>query len=82
MLLRLDERIQRKTVDTNVLDKLPTIDVNETHFKDQCTICMESYNLGQQIKSLPCAHMFHLHCIEAYLKEFSTKCPLDNLSII
>ncbi|CAF2816882.1 unnamed protein product [Rotaria sp. Silwood2] len=41
MLLRLDERVQRKTVNTNILDTLSTIDVNDKHLDDQCTICME-----------------------------------------
>ena len=82
MLLRLDERVQRKTVNTNLLDTLPTIDVNETHINDQCAICMEKYNCGQQLKRLPCAHIFHLNCIETYLKEFSIQCPLDNLPLV
>ncbi|CAF4851233.1 unnamed protein product, partial [Rotaria sp. Silwood1] len=53
MLLRLDERVQRKTINTNVLDTLETIDVNDKHLDDQCTICMEKYQDGQQLKLLP-----------------------------
>ncbi|CAF1406838.1 unnamed protein product [Rotaria sordida] len=82
ILLRLDERIKCKTVDESILDTLLTIDVNETHLNDLCTICMESYDLGQQLKSLPCTHIFHLHCIKKYLKEFSIQCPLDNLPLV
>lgn len=82
MLLRLDERVQRKTVDRNVLNNLQTINVDDTHLNEQCAICMESYLLGQKLKLLPCKHMFHLNCIETYLKEFSTQCPLDNLPLV
>jgi len=82
MLLRLDERVQRKTINKNILDTLLTIDVNQTHLDEQCTICMEKYNLGQEIKLLPCTHIFHLNCIETYLQEFSIQCPLDNLPLI
>ncbi|CAF3685580.1 unnamed protein product [Rotaria sp. Silwood1] len=82
MLLRLDERVQRKTINTNVLDTLETIDVNDKHLDDQCTICMEKYQDGQQLKLLPCTHIFHLNCIETYLKEFSIQCPLDNLPLV
>jgi hypothetical protein len=82
MLLRLDERVQRKTVNTNILDTLPTISANQTHLDDQCTICMEKYNLEQELKLLPCTHIFHSHCIETYLKEFSIQCPLDNLPLL
>ncbi|CAF3986317.1 unnamed protein product [Rotaria sordida] len=82
MLLRLDERVQRKTVNINILDTLSTIDVNDKHLDDQCTICMEKYQHGQQLKLLPCTHIFHLNCIETYLKEFSIQCPLDNLPLL
>jgi hypothetical protein len=82
MLLRLDERVQRKTIDTNILNRLPTINADETHLKEQCTICIENYTLGQQLKLLPCKHLFHSNCIETYLKEFSIQCPLDNLPLM
>lgn len=82
MLLRLDEHLPRKTVDANVLDRLPTSNVDESHVNDYCTICMDPYTLGQQIKTLPCEHIFHVHCIETYLKEFSVQCPLDNLPLV
>ncbi|UJR22404.1 hypothetical protein I4U23_025465 [Adineta vaga] len=82
MLLRLDERVQRKTLDNSLINKLQTIHVNETHLNDHCIICMEGYLLGQQLKILPCNHIFHINCIETYLKEFSTQCPLDNLPLI
>jgi hypothetical protein len=81
MLLRLDERIERKTVQTTIIDALPTIHVNDDHLNDRCAICMDLYLLGQSLKQLPCSHIFHCHCIETYLKEFSTQCPLDNLSL-
>jgi E3 ubiquitin-protein ligase RNF13 len=82
MLLRLDERVQRRTLNTNVLESLPTIVVNESHVDEQCSICMEKYVLDQEMKLLPCQHIFHSTCIETYLKEFSIQCPLDNLPLI
>ncbi|CAF1540246.1 unnamed protein product [Rotaria magnacalcarata] len=82
ILLRLDERIQRRTIGKNILDTFSTIDVNVTHLNELCTICMETFILGQQMKSLPCTHRFHLDCIETYLEKFSIQCPLDNLPLI
>ena len=81
MLLRLDEQIERKTIQTSMLDKFITIQTDETHLNDQCTICMDNYALGQAMKQLPCQHVFHCDCIENYLKTFSNKCPLDNLPL-
>jgi len=82
MLLRLDDRVQRKTVDVNHLQKLPTIKVTDIHLDEQCSICMETYILGQELKLLPCQHIFHTNCIEIYLKQFSIQCPLDNLPLV
>jgi E3 ubiquitin-protein ligase RNF13 len=82
MLLRLDERVQRKTINTNILNTLPTIEASEIHLEDQCSICMEKYNTGQSLKLLPCTHIFHSNCIETYLTEYATQCPLDNLPLI
>lgn len=82
MLLRLDERVERKTINTNVIDTLPTHIVNENDLEEQCTICIDTYILGQELKLLPCGHRFHSNCIETHLKEFSTQCPLDNLPLL
>lgn len=82
MLLRLDDRIERKTVNINLIERLPTLIVNENDLDDQCSICMDTYILGQELKLLPCSHRFHSNCIETYLKEFSIQCPLDNLPLL
>ena len=81
MLLRLDERIQRKTVTSDIIESLPVMDVDQLRLNDQCSICMENYQLGQKLRRLPCEHLFHSDCIERYLREFSTQCPLDNLPL-
>lgn len=82
MLLRLDDRVQRKTVNSNIIESLPVIDVDLLQLHDQCSICMENYQLGQRLRRLPCEHLFHSDCIERYLRDFSHQCPLDNLPLI
>lgn len=42
--------------------------------KAECSICMESVELGDQVTVLPCKHWFHEACITAWLKEHDT-CP-------
>jgi len=82
ILLRLDERVQRKTVNTSVLNSLPNIVVDEKYLDEICSICIETYLRGQTLKILPCSHVFHSECIEKYLQEFSVQCPLDNLPLM
>ncbi|CAF0707252.1 unnamed protein product [Brachionus calyciflorus] len=84
-LSRLDDLIKKKTIKDNVLNKLKTRIVDEEFLEclngDVCGICMDEYELDQVCKYLPCGHRFHSDCIDNWLKDHSTTCPLDNLSI-
>lgn len=42
----------------------------------ECCVCLESYELGQQVVRLPCAHLFHGSCIRDWLLESSCTCPV------
>ncbi|KAF7081060.1 hypothetical protein CFC21_085038 [Triticum aestivum] len=43
---------------------------------EQCHICLTEYEDGDQIRSLPCKHEFHLQCVDKWLKEIHRVCPL------
>ncbi|KAF0931051.1 hypothetical protein E2562_002423 [Oryza meyeriana var. granulata] len=43
---------------------------------EQCHICLTEYEDGDQIRSLPCKHEFHLQCVDKWLKEVHRVCPL------
>ncbi|KAJ8750634.1 hypothetical protein K2173_015815 [Erythroxylum novogranatense] len=40
-----------------------------------CTICLEQVNRGELVRSLPCLHQFHTHCIDPWLRQQGT-CPV------
>jgi len=47
------------------------------HFnQNSCSICLEDYEPGEQIRVLPCQHTFHSSCIFPWLTERSPTCPL------
>lgn len=39
-----------------------------------CDICLESYEPGQPLRTLTCAHMYHVACIDKWLSSNRT-CP-------
>jgi len=49
--------------------------------KDPCGVCLVEFCEDDDIKSLPCGHVYHAECISKWLMERSTKCPLDGVSL-
>lgn len=41
-----------------------------------CSICTEDFRQGDQLRNLPCGHLFHPACIDPWLCERSRTCPL------
>lgn len=41
----------------------------------QCTICLCDYEEGENVRTLPCFHYFHVDCIDSWLAQHS-QCPL------
>ncbi|KAJ4964202.1 hypothetical protein NE237_024141 [Protea cynaroides] len=42
---------------------------------ETCTVCLEEFSIGLEIKDMPCGHAFHGHCIVKWLQQ-SHYCPL------
>ncbi|XP_031415026.1 E3 ubiquitin-protein ligase ZSWIM2 [Clupea harengus] len=42
----------------------------------QCRICLRGFQLGQQVRRLPCHHKFHKDCVDVWVRQ-SNCCPLD-----
>ncbi len=41
-----------------------------------CAVCTESFKYGTQLRQLPCAHVFHITCIDRWLTRSAVTCPL------
>ena len=41
----------------------------------QCAICISEFNEGEEVRNLPCGHMFHIGCIDEWLG-LNVTCPL------
>lgn len=57
---------------------LPVQTVNDTtHLGEQttCRICMDEYKDGEDLKTLPCLHIYHGACIDSWLQR-DNSCPI------
>ncbi|XP_002522801.2 E3 ubiquitin-protein ligase At4g11680 [Ricinus communis] len=77
-----DDQISRlpswkyKAVDTNS-EVASNIDCTSTLANDdpECCICLAKYKDKEEVRQLPCSHMFHLKCVDQWLRIISC-CPL------
>jgi len=53
----------------SAIEECPTIKITENHVKEDnsCTICMQPWTIGEEVKELPCLHVFHYDCIVPWL---------------
>jgi len=47
-----------------------------------CSICLCDLMPGEIARTLPCKHLFHAACIDAWLTENSHVCPADGLPVL
>merc|ERR1712192_12214 len=57
------------------IGRLPTRHVNSAMLESmeregaesECPVCFSSYNVGDELRTLPCMHAFHCECIDRWL---------------
>lgn len=61
----------------DTIDSLPTTTVPQQFIDDktQCHVCMEDFVLHEEVKQLPCKHVYHQDCITPWLELHGT-CPI------
>ncbi|KAH7960284.1 hypothetical protein HPB49_018518 [Dermacentor silvarum] len=59
------------------IEQIPTVKIVQEQVDKllQCTVCMEEFKTGEQVKRLPCQHHFHPDCIVPWLELHGT-CPI------
>ena len=89
LLLRLDDKVSKKTVGSARLKNLRTklLTLEDVSGEDTelagtvCAVCMEVYCVDEVAKWLPCEHVFHKTCIDMWLSNSGSQCPLDGLEV-
>lgn len=67
------------------IDNLATRTYGQAHAEAEqgraCSVCINEYAQGNKLRRLPCAHEFHIHCIDRWLSENNT-CPICRQPIL
>lgn len=68
------------TIELNHLSQLQVDEIQKTKWSckdgvNTCTVCIEDFDIGDEVKTLPCKHVFHSLCINKWVLERSTVCP-------
>ncbi|KAJ7563770.1 hypothetical protein O6H91_03G125400 [Diphasiastrum complanatum] len=60
------------------VDAMPTIAIGSEHLYEdsaQCAVCKDQYELGSEVRQMPCNHMYHADCILPWLAHHNS-CPV------
>jgi hypothetical protein len=49
---------------------------------ENCSICTEAYSEKQLTRTLPCKHSFHAYCIDPWLLQSSSVCPICRKDVL
>ncbi|XP_063703518.1 E3 ubiquitin-protein ligase Iruka [Culicoides brevitarsis] len=65
------------------IEELPTVPIEQEQvdMKLQCSVCWEDFQLNEQVRKLPCTHVFHSDCICPWLANHGT-CPICRKSLV
>ncbi|XP_046900873.1 E3 ubiquitin-protein ligase RNF165-like isoform X2 [Hypomesus transpacificus] len=66
---------KRKPVEMKIGEEEEETDVDE-----KCTICLSMLEDGEDVRRLPCMHLFHQGCVDQWLSS-SRKCPICRVDI-
>ncbi|XP_016364968.1 RING finger protein 165-like [Sinocyclocheilus rhinocerous] len=66
---------KRKPLDLKLCVSEEELDVDE-----KCTICLSLLEDGEDVRRLPCMHLFHQVCVDQWLAT-SRKCPICRVDI-
>uniref|UniRef100_A0A3Q3KMM2 RING-type E3 ubiquitin transferase n=1 Tax=Monopterus albus TaxID=43700 RepID=A0A3Q3KMM2_MONAL len=68
--------------DRDKIKSLPTVQITDEHVVSglECPVCKEDYSVGENVRQLPCNHMFHNDCIVPWLEQHDT-CPVCRKSL-
>lgn len=75
----VEDVIQRRGLFEDTLNEIerfnwPPADVHRCH-QTSCMVCLGDFDIGDDVRRLPCQHVFHVSCVDEWLRR-CTNCPI------
>lgn len=64
----------KEPLDQLQMSVLPSFELKQ-ETKENCAICWEPLKKGQTLRALPCAHKYHVKCIDQWIGSHKSTCP-------
>tara|TARA_A100001015_G_C14751000_1_gene617544 strand:+ start:55 stop:720 length:666 start_codon:yes stop_codon:yes gene_type:complete len=87
-LIRVLARLQNaqnapKGATDTLINTLPVQTISEclNEGEKTCPVCLNDMDIGDQVRNLPCQHLFHKDCVDEWLR-VNASCPTCRTSII
>lgn len=66
------------------LQRLPTHKAGARQLEQECPVCFAPYEEGEELRALPCLHVFHVECIDRWLtsrRASALCCPICHTKV-
>lgn len=59
------------------IEAMPTVKISQKHLRSDshCAVCKEKFELGSEVRQMPCNHLYHADCIIPWLVQHNS-CPV------
>jgi hypothetical protein len=88
MLQGLDDDENRSGAAQQAIDQLPVRKLRAADLAEYsaasgqaCNVCLGPYEVGEDVRTLPCLHQFHKDCIDNWLRRRAV-CPICKCSVV
>ncbi|XP_021967205.1 E3 ubiquitin-protein ligase RNF13 isoform X2 [Folsomia candida] len=80
--IRERRRSRRRKLPASALKKIPTQKWTKGDPYETCAVCLDDFVEQDKIRVLPCAHGFHMKCIDPWLTKGRRVCPICKRKVI
>ena len=54
---------------------------NKDEAMTKCMVCLIEYEANEELRTMPCLHFFHRECIDKWLLERGSTCPICKFNV-